>query len=306
MKHEFGDCTRRLSLCLPASKAAGGLRRSTSCERTCARREPNVGVRGQFLGSHTPCTDRSLGAVQRAHDAHRRPRARTWRKRITNHPSTILRPPRGRRIGLAASSSTHATPLGSLARSRRARARTAPHARPPRRASTAQCINHLHHDYRSIVHTHVPLFVFVFYVAARKGGSVRARRRDAIDGVGARAGIRTFGVFIPRPRAPIYVHSTTSSPSCVRMQSSHTHTHAHAHRTFVSCTTHMSPWMTDDRRPTTDDDRRPTTQAPVPRPGGGDRTRRRYQRHHGWYVVVVVVVDRRDVDIVRCACIASG
>jgi hypothetical protein len=151
MKHEFGDCTRRLSLCLPASKAAGGLRRSTSCERTCARREPNVGVRGQFLGSHTPCTDRSLGAVPRARDAHRRPRARTSRTRITNHPSTILRPPRGRRIGphRVAIVPRHATRVSR--RSRRARARIAPHARIPR-----HYITHLHHDYRgrSIDRTH--------------------------------------------------------------------------------------------------------------------------------------------------------
>ncbi len=76
----------------------------------------------------------------------------------------------------------HATRVSR--RSRRARARIAPHARIPRRASTAQHITHLHHDYRGRSidrsHTHAPSFVFVFYVAARKGGSTRARRRDAI------------------------------------------------------------------------------------------------------------------------------
>lgn len=236
MKHEFGDCTRRLSLCLPASKAAGGLRRSTSCERTCARSEPNVGVRGQFLGSHTPCTDRSFSAVPRACDAHRRPRARASRTRITNHPSTILRPPRGRRIGphRVAIVPRHATRVSR--RSRRARARIAPHARIPRRA-----ITHLHHDYRgrsidrTHARTHAPSFVFVFYVAARKGGSARARRRDACVGGAEYSDIRRVYSDLAR-RAPIVipVHGAMSRPCVMTRVQSITHNQStHAHGSFV-------------------------------------------------------------------------
>ncbi|MFS8030836.1 hypothetical protein Hanom_Chr17g01538791 [Helianthus anomalus] len=35
MKKEFGDCTRRLSLCFLFSNSAGGFSRSTSFGKTC-------------------------------------------------------------------------------------------------------------------------------------------------------------------------------------------------------------------------------------------------------------------------------
>jgi hypothetical protein len=204
--------------------------------------------------------------------------AHTHNESSIHHPSTAPRTShRPRRVAIIP---RHATRVSR--RSRRARARIAPHARIPRRAVNAQYITHLHHDNRSIVHTHAPLFVFVFYVAARKDGSARARRRDGIDGVGLGVGIRTFGVksfghsmYLYLARVPpFYTYTARHQVHHVR---THTHAHAHAHRTFVSCTTHTTHTDRDDRR-------RPTTSAPAPAPasrprGGGDRTRRRCTTH---------------------------
>ena len=208
--------------------------------------------------------------------------AHTHNESSIHHPSTAPRTShRPRRVAIIP---RHATRVSR--RSRRARARIAPHARIPRRAVNAQYITHLHHDNRSIVHTHAPLFVFVFYVAARKDGSARARRRDGIDGVGLGVGIRTFGVksfghsmYLYLARVPpFYTYTARHQVHHVRTHAhahahAHTHTRAHAHRTFVSCTTHTTHTDRDDRR-------RPTTSAPAPAPasrprGGGDRTRRR-------------------------------
>ena len=45
MKKLFGPCTKRLSLCLEASRAAGGLSKSISCASCIASKRENGSVR---------------------------------------------------------------------------------------------------------------------------------------------------------------------------------------------------------------------------------------------------------------------
>ena len=77
MKKELGLCTRRLSLCLRASSAAGGCRRSTSWGSTCWKKKR----RGKRAGEHEIFRVwRAMARVERA-SLRRRARAERYRSR---------------------------------------------------------------------------------------------------------------------------------------------------------------------------------------------------------------------------------